>query len=70
MNSLDAATTVRDLIIKHPAAFSVLRGHGMCEDCKADPPTVPLQHFANKHCGGDVDGLIQELKMAINPQSV
>lgn len=69
LNSLDAATTVRDLIRTHPEAFAVLLGHGMCEDCKANPPTVPLRHFADKHCGGDVDGLITELNTAINAVS-
>lgn len=66
MLSLEASTTVRDLVTTHPEAFSVLLKHGMCEDCKADPPTVPLDHFANEHCGGDLHGLLDELKGAIN----
>jgi hypothetical protein len=66
MLSLEASTTVRDLVTTHPEAFSVLLKHGMCEDCKADPPPVPLGRFAAKHCGGDLSGLIEELGRVID----
>jgi hypothetical protein len=64
--AIDASTTVRELLRRHPEVFDVLLGHGMCEDCKADPPPVPLGHFANKHCAGDVAGLIAELQGAMS----
>jgi hypothetical protein len=62
---LTEATTVRDLLSSHPQAFDVFLRHGMCADCQQDPPPVPLRHFATKHCGGDVGGLIRELESAI-----
>ena len=65
MMAIDEMTTVVDLLAVHPQAFGVLRNHGMCEDCKADPPAVPLHHFAAKHCGGDIKGLLGELKEVI-----
>ncbi len=65
MVSLTPETTVRDLLAAHPQVFSVFELHGMCADCKADPPPVPLRHFASKHCGGDVQGLMRELTAAI-----
>jgi len=34
----------------------------MCGDCEASPPQVPLHHFAQKHCNGDVTGLIDEIE--------
>ena len=55
-------TTVRELLTTHPEVFDILLGHGMCADCQDDPPPVPLHHFARKHCGGDVLGLIRELE--------
>ncbi len=63
--NLTETTTVRDLLQSHPEAFDVLVRHGMCEDCKADPPAVPLGHFARKHCGGDIQGLIHEIRTAV-----
>ncbi len=63
--TLNSQTTVRDLLTNHPEAFGILAGHGMCEDCKHNPPPVPLQHFAAKHCGGNTEGLIRELQGAI-----
>ena len=66
MMSIDENTTVRDLLTACPQAFEVFLRHGMCEDCKADPPPVPLHHFARKHCGGDVPGLLEELNRAIS----
>ena len=65
MLDLEPSTTVRDLLTTHPEAFSVLMKHGMCEDCQAAPPPVPLGHFARKHCGGNVEGLLDELRGAI-----
>lgn len=65
MLPLNENTTVRDVIQTYPKAFEVFLRHGMCEDCKADPPPVPLHHFARKHCGGDVPGLLSELNAAI-----
>lgn len=66
---LTPETTVRNLLTTHPELFAVLEKHGMCADCKADPPTVPLRHFAIKHCGGDMDGLIRELHQTAKPLS-
>jgi len=65
MLAIDGNTTVRDLLTTHPETFPVFVSHGMCEDCKADPPPVPLHHFAGKHCAGDLPGLIRELHSAI-----
>jgi len=64
MLKIDGHTTVREILKTHPETFPVFLGHGMCEDCKANPPPVPLQHFASKHCGGDLSGLIRELSAA------
>jgi hypothetical protein len=63
--NLTESTTVRDLLTTHPRAAEVLLRHGMCEDCEADPPPVPLGHFARKHCDGDLAGLIRELQAVI-----
>ena len=67
MIDLKESTKVSDLLAAHPEAFGVLLAHGMCEDCKAAPPPVPLGHFATKHCNGDLSGLIAELRSAITP---
>lgn len=67
MNMIDGNTTVRELLLTHPATYKILLSHGMCEDCKADPPPVPLSHFANKHCGGNLDDLITELMQVMGP---
>ena len=64
MLELNESTTVRDLLTAHPEVFDVLLGHGMCADCQADPPPVPLGHFAMKHCDGDLEGLIGEIRVA------
>ena len=69
MMAIDSATTVKDLLSVHPEVFDVLVGHGMCEDCKADPPPVPLGHFAEKHCGGDLEGLLDEIRGAMEASS-
>lgn len=60
-------TTVKDLLSAHPEAFPVLQRHGMCADCQDDPPPVPLGHFANKHCGGNILGLLREIHQALAP---
>jgi hypothetical protein len=65
---LTPTTTVREVLTAHPTAAEVLLRHGMCADCQDNPPLVPLHHFATKHCGGDLDGLIEELTQAIGPQ--
>lgn len=64
MMTLTENTTVRELLTAHPETFDILLGFGMCADCQHDPPPVPLHHFAWKHCGGDVQGLIRELEAA------
>jgi len=65
--SITESTTVRELLSLHPETFEVLLRHGMCADCQADPPEVPLGHFATKHCGGDYAGLRDELRRAVVP---
>jgi hypothetical protein len=65
MMVINGDTTVRELLMQHPEVFDVLADHGMCADCKIDPPPVPLHHFAGKHCSGDVEGLIVELRQAM-----
>jgi len=66
MQTLDGNTTVRELLTQHPEALDVLADRGMCASCKADPPPVPLHHFADKHCGGDLPALINALTAVIN----
>lgn len=65
MLTIGPATTVKDLLAAHPQVFPVLLSHGMCADCQAAPPPVPLGHFAEKHCGGNIDGLLEEFQQAI-----
>ena len=65
MQTIEAQTTVRDLLTTYPQTFEVLVSHGMCQDCKTNPPPVPLQHFADKHCAGNLTGLLVELATAI-----
>ena len=62
---IDGSTTVRDLLTAHPEVFGVLLGQGMCADCQADPPSVPLDHFAMKHCEGNLEDLVVKIKSAI-----
>ena len=64
MLTLDGQTTVRKLFTAHPDAFAVLQRHGMYADCKAHPPPVPLVNFAGKHGGGDLAGLVEEIRTA------
>ena len=65
MLNIEKDTTVRQLLAAHPGVFHVLLGRGMCADCQADPPAVPLQHFAAKHCAGDIDALLADLRGAV-----
>lgn len=65
MQAIDANTTVRELLCSYPQTFEILVSHGMCEDCKHDPPPVPLHHFAQKHCRDDLAGLIAQLATVI-----
>ena len=71
MLNIDGNTTVRDLLTTYPAAFDVMASHGMCQSCKDNPPPVPLviqpNHFAHKHCGGDLAGLIAQVVSVIQP---
>jgi hypothetical protein len=64
MDRIHPDVTVRELLTTCPQAFDVLLAHGMCEDCREDPPPVPLRHFARKHCQGNVDGLLTEIRAA------
>lgn len=64
---MNGDTTVRELLSAHPSAFDVLLGHGMCADCKENPPPVPLSHFARKHCADDLAGLLKELNQVLQP---
>ena len=66
MLTIDGKTTVRELLTEHPDAFDVLVSDGMCQDCKDNPPPVPLEHFAQKHCGGDLKKLIEQIESAIH----
>ncbi len=66
MLNIDGNTTVRDLLTAHPGTFDVLASHGMCQSCKDNPPPVPLEHFASKHCGGDLTGLIKQVEATIH----
>jgi hypothetical protein len=62
---IDGNTTVHDLLGRHPETFTVFLAHGMCADCQADPPPVPISHFAMKHCEGNLDELLGELRSAM-----
>ena len=66
--TLGGDTTVRELLTKHPNAFDVLASHGMCQSCKDNPPPVPLHHFAEKHCAGDLMGLIKQIEEATHQE--
>ncbi len=65
MLRIEATTTVRELLTAYPQVFPVLLSHGMCEDCQDDPPPVPLQHFAAKHCNGNIEDLLQQLRRSL-----
>jgi hypothetical protein len=62
-------TTVRELLTTYPDTFPIFLNRGMCADCEKAPPPVPLHHFADKHCGGDITGLIRELHEAVQASS-
>lgn len=62
---MNGDTTVRELLSTHPNVLDVLLGHGMCADCREDPPPVPLSHFAHEHCAGDLPSLLAELNEVI-----
>lgn len=66
MQSVDGNTTVRDLLTAFPQAADIMIAHGMCADCKSDPPPVPLHQFAKKHCDGNLPGLLDELGAVLN----
>jgi hypothetical protein len=55
-------TPVCDLLAEHPQVFEVFERHGMCADCRVAPPPVPLQHFVDKHCQGDLAGFLREIE--------
>ncbi len=57
---LTGDSLVRDILTECPDAFSVFEQYGMCDDCKVQPPPVPLHHFSTKH-GVALDQLISEL---------
>jgi hypothetical protein len=59
-------TTVRDLLQNYPEIVFVLLQHGMCPDCRTDPPPVSLGHFAEKHCDGDIQALLDEIHQKLN----
>ena len=67
MLKISETTTVKDLLSAHPEVFPVLLRHGMCADCQEDPPPVPLSIFAVKHCGGNLLGLLKEIREAMIP---
>lgn len=65
MLNINGNTTVRDLLTEHPSACDVLVSHGMCQECKDNPPPVPLEHFAKTHCDGHLKNLIEQVEAAI-----
>lgn len=58
---VQATDLVCDVFANHPSAFDVFERHGMCEDCKQSPPPVPVSHFVEKHCNGQIDAFLSEL---------
>ena len=65
MTPISPTTTVRDLLRAYPQAFPVLLGHGLCADCEANPPEVPLSHFASKHYVMRLNEVIQKFSTQI-----
>ncbi len=65
MASINAHDLVCDVLQKYPAAWAVFERHGMCEDCKTAPPPVPIQHFVDQHCNGNIFEFLQEIQHAI-----
>ncbi len=64
MSLFSADSTVRQILHAYPQAYEVFQAHGMCADCKEDPPPVPLHHFAGRHGVGLTD-LIGQLEAAV-----
>ena len=64
---LTGNTTVRDVVIHNPGTFSVFEAHGMCDDCRTSPPSVPLHHFSQKH-EVPLEQLIAELSEVLGPE--
>jgi hypothetical protein len=62
-----ADTTVRHILHSYPHAYEVFESHGMCEDCKDDPPPLPLSHFAGRH-GVAVNDLIRQLEAVVRQE--
>ena len=62
MLTIDETTTLSELLTAHPQALSVLLSHGMCDECREDPPSVPLRHFAAKHSHSNIEGLLEQLR--------
>lgn len=70
MLNINGSTTVRELLTAHPDVFDVLVSYGMCRGCKESPPPVPLGHFSQKHCNGDLEKLIEQVQAVIHPDNV
>lgn len=64
MLSIDGTTTVRDMLREYPETFHVLLNRGMCAECQDNPPPVTLEHFAQKHCAGNLGELLTDLRQA------
>jgi hypothetical protein len=62
MREITIHTTVRELLVAYPQLTNLLLTHGMCADCEKNPPAVPLHQFARKHCGGDIEGLLGQIR--------
>lgn len=63
---LQATDLVCDVLANHTAAWEVFENHGICADCKHNPPPVPIQHFVDMHCDGRIDEFLHELNSAIS----
>ncbi len=63
--SFQATDLVKDVLSTHAQAWAVFERHGICEDCRNDPPPVPIQHFVDTHCDGKIDEFLDELNTAI-----
>jgi hypothetical protein len=63
---INAETLVSDVLSQHPTVWDVFLRHGMCSSCQESPPPVSIQHFVEKHVGGDVNQFLSELTEAIN----
>ena len=56
---------VCDVLTNYPQTWDVFIRHGICKDCQQSPPPVPVMHFVNKHCGGQIELFLQELKNSV-----